>query len=163
MSIIDTTGMSNDIAQFDKRHGGDYIVKDYRCFFQDGAWREQSPFGLLVEPPTDPYERARRIVFYWKHVFEKAVSDFDAGKQYLVNVCGGNLGNSICGPAPEPGALVELRARHKVALDAKKNYDKAMKALEAVKPREVAEREIGDQHNREYNQKVLSELNAISI
>ncbi|MGD0767074.1 MAG: hypothetical protein ABSB42_02515 [Tepidisphaeraceae bacterium] len=162
MSVIDYGGTNRALAEFDEKHGACF-VRDGRVFYEDGAMREQSAFGLLVEPPTDPYDRARRIAFYWKHVFEKAVSDFDAGKQYLVNVCGGNLGNSICGPAPEPGALVELRARHKVALDAKKNYDKAMKALEAVKPREVAEREIGDQHNREYNQKVLSELNAISI
>ena len=154
--------VGNCLAEFDSQHGESFVYDGW-VLFADGATREVNPLGLLVEPPSDPYEKAKRIALYWKLVFEKAVRDFDAGRQYLADLAAENLNSQICGPAPEKGAMEELKGRHKAALNAKKKYEKALAQVEALKPREVSDREICDQHNRQSNSEIMSQLNAMSI
>src|SRR4051812_1754533 len=105
---LDVGGITHRVAAFDKRHGAS-IFDEAWLRFEDGACREINPMGALIEPPTDPYDRARRKAVYHKIIFERAVRDFDNAKRNYRGVIHANLNSHVCGPAPEQhGALSEL-------------------------------------------------------
>ncbi|QEG39393.1 hypothetical protein [Roseimaritima ulvae] len=68
------------IANFHWRHGPDYIGHNSRLYYSDGAWRENSSFGAMAEPSTDPVERCKMIAFFHKLKLKNELREFDAYK-----------------------------------------------------------------------------------
>lgn len=160
---LDVDGINQRIAAFDKRHGAS-IYDDAWIRFEDGACREVNPLGSLLEPPTDPYDRARRRAVYHKIIFERALREFDNAKRNYRSVIHANLNSPVCGPAPEcHDALSELNTLKAAALAAKAKYDKAQAAVEAAKPEATRAREQQDQINRESNQNLLNAIDNVEL
>ena len=120
--FLDVGGVNARIADFDKRHGANVFAEGW-IRFEDGAVREADPLGLMMEPPADPYERARRQAHYRKIVCERAVRAFDQAKQQAASMAHANLNSEMCGPAPMVESVVtELKALQSRARDRQKRH-----------------------------------------
>ena len=159
--------MPDLLREFDALHG-DYVIHKGRMYFADGATREASPDCFLTEPPQDPCERAKRIAFYRKAVFDLAVRALDNAKSDLLLTAQQNLNMPTCYPAPPINqARAHLEGLAKKARDAKRNYEKALAAIEAAKPPQMkADEEAAKQaesHNRQQNEAVIAMAKEYSI
>lgn len=156
-------GLGNPtIAAFDRRHGP-YVVIEGWLVYADGATREGTPYGVLQEPSSDPWQRAKKIELYYKVIFDRALRAFDNAKQSYQKTIAANLTMRACGPAPDNDAVGDLQRLRNIAKQAKDNYDKASKAVEAARPEEHKMAERIDQLNRERNQAVLAAISKIEL
>lgn len=160
---LDTGGVNARIAAFDKSHGAS-VYHDGWIRFVDGAYREANPLGLMVDPPTEPYELAKRKSHYHKIVFERAVRAFDQAKNNLRMMAQNNLASHICGPAPmTEQATADLKRLQQAAKAAKVNHDKAVAAVEASKPAYMRANEQTQLENQQRNRELLSRINEIEL
>jgi hypothetical protein len=65
-------------SEFASRHGasGPAVEIGGWLVWPNGASLENTPFGAMREPPTDPHERARLSVKYWEKVVEVKTAGF---------------------------------------------------------------------------------------
>lgn len=67
-------------------HHGEYVkLEDDKFLFQDGAWCEGSPMGIMAEPPEDSTQLAKLMVKFWSAKLNRAVSAFEQLRDQLHN------------------------------------------------------------------------------
>jgi hypothetical protein len=91
------------IASFHQRHGGECYLDGGFYWYEDGAYRDEDPMGVLSEPPDPSTEDGecslleRKLRFY-RAKFKKAVKQFESLRESL----------SCSVPADEEAALEKL-------------------------------------------------------
>lgn len=104
-------------TQFDARHGGDAVqIAPGWLLFADGATRETNTMGPLIEPPDNPFQRAKLIAAYHEHKLSLVVAEFDHHKKRL-------LSEGYIGSDAEIAQLKELQTK---VLAAKKAWQDAV-------------------------------------
>jgi hypothetical protein len=77
MILDDCSGIAQQrVQQFDLKNGGDCIRIGNRLLYSNGAWRDSTPYGLLVDPPDDDFERCKLVVEYRQELLKRAVNKF---------------------------------------------------------------------------------------
>ena len=82
--MFNPLGMSHR-EQFVTQHGEYVKLEDGRFLFQDGAWCESSPMGIMAEPPEDATQLAKLMVQFWSAKLSRAVSRFEQLRDQLHN------------------------------------------------------------------------------
>lgn len=103
--------------QFDAKHGNDAVQLIQGWFyFSDGARRETNTLGVLIEPPENPFQRAKLIVAYHEFKLKLAVAAFDHQKKIMKR-------ENYIGTDAELATLAELQKKVQAA---KKLYESAV-------------------------------------
>ncbi len=71
--------------QFHDEHGDCVSIGDGWFLFEDGAMREQSPMGCRMNPPSDPLERAKKILQFREIQLKEAEQQFHETKEKILN------------------------------------------------------------------------------
>lgn len=149
------------IENFDKLHGGDEAISDGTwVYFPDGAVREVNTMGALCEPPENPRERHKKIVYYHTILAKRALLTFDDFKSKLKENPGGWT--------HAESNLAELKEHADFARDCQKELEAAKAELEKYLPGYVSP-ELREQRAREEaataeaKSSYLSALDAIQI
>jgi hypothetical protein len=161
---MDYGSVNHRIAQFDKRHG-ESIFYDHWIRFEDGAAREENPLGLLLDPPTDPWDRMKRIEYFHRIKLARAVKAFDSRKKHYAESALAAMKDQFTGPpiASTAVAVAELKQLAGVVKAMKSTHDKAVAAVEAAKPQRLRDLEASNNANRQRQQELLTALDAVKI
>lgn len=163
---MDCQGVNAKVKQFDDAHGNFIVVVADGCiYFEDGAYRDANPMGVLMPPPTDPRKLARSIVRYWKLKLALAVNEFDHYKRQHLSHAQNTRNENV---ASAPLAAQKEVAKHLRSLQKKvKMYAGKLAEAEAkyetYKPqRQLALEEMDKQH-RNAAESLIDELKNIEI
>ena len=161
--FMDTGVVNGRNAAFDRQHGASVFIDGW-FVYADGATRERDQFGLMMDPPADPWERARKISLHHRVIYERALKEFDEARHGYRILINNNLKMRVCGPAPAVDeAIAELKRLRNTAKRAKDNYDKALAAVEAARPKEDRAAERVDQLNRNDNEDLLAAIEKVEL
>ena len=161
--FMDTGVVNGRIAAFDRRHGASVFIDGW-IVYADGATREGDPFGALMEPPADPWERAKKIALHHRIIYDRALKAFDEARQGYRIMISNNLKMRVCGPAPAiDESVAELKRLRNTAKRAKDNLDKALAAVEAARPDQDRAAERVNQENRNDNEDLLAAIDKIEL
>jgi hypothetical protein len=151
------------IKKFHAEHGGDFVILKGWVLFSDGAVREDNSMGLLVAPPSEPYERATNIFLFYKTKLALAVEEFQVFRSDLLRQSKTNLSQKRCPNAYEPDESLEhLKSLQKKVQNWKVKFEAAKKAVEDNKPDWMKKRD-DDSYERATNEKFVTEINKIEI
>jgi hypothetical protein len=75
--------VSGTVKKFDRDNGNDAIQIDGWLVFSNGARREVNPYGVLHDPPDDPYTRLKLSIKYHEALREKELEAFRSRRQEL--------------------------------------------------------------------------------
>lgn len=153
--------MSSIVQEFHERHGPDYIQVEGWLLWPNGAYRESSPYGILVEPDPDPRKRAERIAVYWSKRLDQAVTRFDE-KKYQLRMAAHAAVKDGAVPPPEAEltALAELKKEVEYC---RKQSEKAEGAAEKAVPEDVRERREMLNRNRNAGNEFSEKLAKIIV
>ncbi len=162
--MIDYGAVKQRLAEFDARHGAS-VAEDGWILFEDGAVRESDPMGVLMAPPSKPWDLTRRVLHYQQVILNRAVAAFEERRSYYVRAATANLNQQFCAPAPTDPELAaaELKQLQRAVRAAKRKYDAALAAVEAAKPPRLRELEATNAANRKANEALLTSLNGIEV
>lgn len=93
---MDQSIVSQRIADFHKKHGGECYTDDTYFYYPDGAYRDVDRLGLLAEPPDKhtpegEYKRARFILKFHKLKLSKKVEAFDSLNTRLAHLASADM------------------------------------------------------------------------
>src|SRR5687767_14384787 len=76
------------INEFHQRHGGECYLYDGFYWYADGAYRDEHPLGVFVEPPKgatdrEKYEVLERSLKFYKGKLNRAVNQFESLRESL--------------------------------------------------------------------------------
>jgi len=150
--------------EFDKRHGGNPIVDENRCwlYFPDGCYREVNPLGARIVP-KDPYRRAGFAVAYYQAKLELAIDEFSRLRQNLLART--NAAKNPANPASLPNrqTIQRLKDLKKKVNAAQKELERAQQQREDLKPETLRQREEANENLMQEADKVSKEIKAIEI
>lgn len=151
--------MRERILQFEARHGAAIMHRGF-VYFEDGARREENPYGMLAEPPEDRPELAKAILFYRELALGRAVKQFEEQKSHFAAAAAAELRQPFCGPPPmavdkAEELLTELQNKVTAAREAR---DKAAAEVQSTKPEWMQDRDRTVVANRQANERLLSLL-----
>lgn len=149
-----------DNQEFHARQGGKSVEIDGMIYYSNGARREVGQFGVRIEPPTDPLERAQLILTYWEERVKRAEGEFNETRDSLISHTKHSERMSYPPPAPEEvdnlrrmlRAVKKLQARRDAARDEVKRLTRPWKRKDRNPNRNELE-----------SQKVLGELHDIRL
>ena len=150
------------IQTFHRMHGNCIISKGW-VYFEDGAVRENNPYGPLIEPSNDPHERAKKVLFYYKLKLQEAVCEFDNHKTALRIQANAGAQSNPAPPPPSQEALDHLKELRDQVKKLKDSVEKAEWDVENTLPEDLKRRRSESAKNRQDNQNFVSLLNEISI
>jgi hypothetical protein len=161
---MDYGSVNHRIAQFDKKHG-ESIFYDHWVRFEDGAAREENPLGLLLDPPDDPWDRAKRIEYFHRIKLARAVKNFDNKKKFYAESALASMKDQFTGPpqTTPAAAVAELKQLASVVKALKAHHDKAVAAVESAKPQRLRQLEESNNVNRQRQQELLMALDQVKI
>ncbi len=161
---MDQGGIKRRVAEFDAQHGAS-VAEDGWILFEDGAAREANPMGALVDPPTKPWELAKRVLHYRDVCLKQAVAEFSQRKTYLLKAAAHNLKERLCGPPPADIAEAEagLKQMQAKVRKCQKAYDAALKAVEDARPERLRQFLERDATNRSANQALIDRIDKIEV
>jgi hypothetical protein len=161
-------GSNRLIQEHDERNGKQAILRNGAYRYPNGALRDQDPLGFLIDPPSDPTERQKNVVSYWRHFIELAVEEFEAKRQEQLE----NAGHIVDVDAAE----AELKALIRVVTQARKSQQATEHELlrvqlgaetieEALRIKEKREQDAAEcnQRNQERAQNAKSRLKSIRV
>lgn len=151
------------IKEFDTTHG-ECVVSGEWLIYEDGASREISPYGVMISPPKDDYERHQRIFRFHKVRFDLAVQQFDQEKLALEINIKTNLRQKNCpNPPSVEKATQYLKKLRIVVANRKVALQEAEEQLDAVTPKRISSHARIDAENRQRNQQIINALQDIEI
>lgn len=165
--MADVNGINQRIREFHEQNGGsdNCVVSGDWILYANGAVRERNPYGALIDPPSDPRQRAENIARFWKCKLALAVQMFDEYKfQHLGHAklaVQQAVVPDILDATPE--VVNQLKAFQKKARDCKKKLQTAEQELEALKPARLRQLEEMSRRNRETAQNMIQQLSEIEI
>jgi len=130
--MIDYDSVTSRVRTFDEKHG-DFVVFDNWIYFQDGGIRELNPFGPLMEPPTNPIECQKKIVWFWEKKLELAVEEFSVTKRSMLAFVRA-FDPRFSVPRPSPERLQLLKNLKKKVVAANTCLDLAKLKLRELQP-----------------------------
>lgn len=164
--MVDTRVVDR-VKAFDAQHSSEArppVFEDGWVIFSDGACRDGNPLGALKEPPTDDWQRLKRIALYWKVSLRHATRKFNEMKDPLVRGAQAQVAARNAGePPPVAEAERKLRLLRRVVKRAQRHLAKALAAVEDAKPPGVREQEARFAANRTANQDLLNRIGKIGI
>jgi hypothetical protein len=138
--MINTTPAT---AAFDKEHSTEKYPSIYhkdsttgaeRLFFYDGATRECDPFNCsLVGPPSDPIEKQKRVLFYFRIRHQKFLTAVENLKSHVRAWVEAQRTMGTSYP-PDHRLLSELERLCPLRDAAKKDFDVNFMALQKLQP-----------------------------
>jgi len=162
----DPFGIKQRIDAFDQRHGNFVFLgpQPGALLFEDGAYRECNPYGVLREPPDDPYERAKVVVRYWTTKRDLTRDEFRQFKNEMANLAKAALNQSVPMAVPsEDETRTQLTRLKTKVINNQRKLDKALAEVEANTPSHLIEREAQNQRHRQAAQELLSTIQAVEI
>lgn len=147
------------VEQFDIDNGRDAILVDGCYLFSNGAMRDLPPTGIRRPPPSDPFERQRKIVLYHEELAAIALREFDAFKNQLRGLA---KSNSISSKKSKE-SLQELERLKAVALEKRKLLEIAQKKLDDLTPSWMKDREKHDFAQKQEDSLFLADVNKIEL
>ena len=162
----DPYGIKQRVQEFDDRHGNFVFLGPMpgSLLFEDGAFRECSPYGALREPPDDPYERAKLIVRYWTVKRDLARDEFQQFRTEMKNLAQAALNQAVAMVLPsESETRKQLNKLKAKATITQRKLDKALQELEANRPAWMVEREEQNRKHRQAAQELLATVQSVEI
>ncbi len=150
------------IQAFHEKHGPDFLSDDNGwLLWPDGARRENSPYGIMIEPDPDRHKRARDKCRYWQLRVDRAVSEFDHLKAGLQMAANASIRDGAI--VPDSRALDELKSLKAEVERLRSRLRSAERGVERTVPeavkRRAAERAERQAAGREFD----GELSRITI
>jgi hypothetical protein len=163
--VIDYGSVNYRVQQFDRQHGSDCINIEGWLVYSDGAKRERSPLGALIDPPEDAYERSKLQVRYREELLRRAVEEFQGLRQTLLQGAKTNLRHQYAEPPPcaDEEAVAQLKELQKVVRRRQRALYAARKQLEESKPDWVRRRESASVTNKQSNERFIAAVDRIKI
>ena len=156
--------MMSLITDFAKKHDPtgtmEYSERGW-TYFPDGAVRENSNYGALREPPTDPHQRAKAVGLYWSLRLKAAVSAFDELKQALKLHAHAAVRDGANPPNEE--SLAELKRRKAEVETIQAKSAEADANVQATIPAQQLERAAQKAARQKAGQAVADKLNRITV
>ena len=153
--------MSEAIRDFHKRHGADQINVDGWLLWPNGAMREANAYGALIDPPADPWECAKKVLWYWTCRLKRAVADFDAAKANLRAVAAARMRDG--GDPPDADQLKNLKALKAEVERVRAQHAKAHDAERAAIPADIRAHWAQREKNQKAAQDFLSAVNEVTV
>ncbi len=150
---FDNQSMQQRIEQFDVKHGGVAVTIDGWHVYPTGAMREVSPWGALLEPPSDHEACCRVQLKYHETLLKRATYEFDHLKDHLVGMARNGLDN--------PSELQKLKELQRTVLDRKQKADAIREEINNNP--QVAARQQSKADTETRKQRLTNELKAIEI
>jgi len=152
--VLNPTSNAAAIARFDKRQGGNGVRHNEWMIYPNGAMRETgSPWGALIEPPEDNYQRLSNIVLYYQARLANAVKQFDDLKHLL-----------MMGDGSNPEGLDQLRQFREAVSVANAAVENAKQALAATpKGKQLEANRQYDAELRQRQQSFKDKIKAVRI
>jgi len=155
------------VEKFDIENGMDAILVDGGAWllFSNGARREVSPIGALVDPPANLYERARLIVKYHQTKLGLAVQEFNHVKLEYVRYAKVAMSQGPNCPLADDKTeavtkLNKLKAKVRVC---QAHLDEAHQNLEKHTPADLVTRRRIQQQNLQGQQDLLTAVEQIEV
>ncbi|MBL7146523.1 MAG: hypothetical protein ISS76_19950 [Phycisphaerae bacterium] len=161
---MDCNGINQRIQKFHESHGA-YVCSDGWILYEDGARREKSYYGALIDPPKDLLKRAQNILDFHQEKLNLAVAEFDNFKlNHMGHARLALKQSTVPAPieAPESVKIKLLELQSKVK-EYRKQLNKAQAELEKHLPQRVKNLQEISNKNREANQELLEQIDSIEI
>jgi hypothetical protein len=151
------------VGEFNRAHGPSQSDGNY-FYHRDGAKRENCSNGMLWEPNADLWQRAKDIAHYWKLAEARARQEFTDFKQAHVENCKSLLTYATAHPPQGTAETVaKLKRLQAVAVEARTELEKAVKAVDDAKPADLKQRDAATATAKVALQKLMTELQAINL
>jgi hypothetical protein len=162
--VLDFEGIKKRLAEFDEAHGQSLVDNNW-ILYEDGAARETNPLGALIIPPSDPWERAKRIAYYRQLVLQRAVDKFHERRDFYLTFINANLNQAYCPKTPftPEQATKELEELRKAVRRAKRQHQQACADVEANTPERVRMRREQNTKNRQENESLLTAVRSLEV
>lgn len=164
--MFDNSPMRQRIEQWDARHGADGFVVGGWVLFSDGAMRENSHMGAMVEPPAKPWERAKAQLRYWEARLQAATSAFGSMKANLRQQAKNALKDAGSRTPPSPPSdaqLQELLTQQEAARLLQQKVAAARENVSRNRPSHLHDRERSANAFSAQNEARLREIEEITI
>jgi hypothetical protein len=122
---------------------------------------EPSPYGVLRQPPSDPYELAKLKVLYHEHALRRAEDQFASMKDRLRRTTEAAAMHGE--PPPPPERVEQLRELQKVVRQRRRTLANFRRELEAVIPEKHRRLDDFKAANRLNSNRVLKEIGDIKL
>lgn len=143
---------------------GESVYQDGHIFFESGAYRENSPWGVAHDPPACEHERAKKVLLFQQIRSEQAQEEFASKKQALESFLAGVLrGRPSAPPSVGAAQIRELEDLAKRAREYRQALRKAKRQVAATKPKRLIEREQLVAKRRAEHEELLSRVKGIKI
>lgn len=124
-------------AEFDKEHGGTYVIHKGWIYYPDGARRETAATGLCLDPPDNKLECAKAITVYHKLVLDKALDAFYEQKEHYKSFTESCLRDGYPLPFDEGEAVEKLTKMRRDIAKLRQNFAAAKQAAEDLTPKQL--------------------------
>lgn len=162
--MTDQYGVGQRIREFENEHGDRVIIPETDwVLFEDGARREVSPWGRLIPPPTDLYEKLQWVLKYRQIKLDLAIQQFDYQKsRFLLEAAAcrkiGNAPNFTAEAAENE--LKKLQKRVGFCRHAVKETETK---LEAAKPQRLKGSERCDAEVAARTEELINSIKSIEV
>jgi hypothetical protein len=150
------------LKQFDKKHGGVFIIEKGWLLFADGATRENHSLGRLMEPSADPFERAKAIVHYHEIVLKRALDHFQERKEHYKSLAEGCVQDGYTFCQADEAVEVLTKAKREVA-KLRNNLAFAKRDLDALRPKKLTRQDRIKAEARDEAAEALTAIKKIRV
>lgn len=150
------------VAEFDAENG-ESVFHEGWVYFRNGALREANPAGLLKDPPSDCYERARRTAFYHRLKHEQALQRFNERREDLARAATFGIRNGGPVPLRAEEARVALEALADTVRKAQVDLERAEKLVGKTEPDHVRQRREQEAANKQASAELLEAVKSIEL
>lgn len=148
------------IGRFDAANGKDGIIVDGWILYSNGARREGG-VGVMMDPPTDPYQRCQLHLRYREAILATATKAFADLRQKLRWEAEANMRAGYAPPDEE--GLTQLEALQEAARGRQRDVEKARAELAANIPESRRRAEEATNANRDSGQEFISKIDNIKL
>ena len=162
---IFVAGMRERIEEFDVRHGSDCLRVDGWIVYSDGASRDTDPYGPLLEPSQDLFERSKLIVTYYVEKHRRAAAEFESERESML------VAAKMAARAHQPGfppmptdqAVEKLKRLKGYVRRCQKELKKAQQELIQHQPSWITVRENAAAEDRQRLDEFISSVSDIKL
>lgn len=160
---MNTKTIDENKRDFYEKHGHEFILDGHWLYYPDGTRREGGTFGVVIEPPDDPYERALAIKKYWEVRLSHAVKKFQKLRDSLRARARNELLSSTPGPPPSRDELEELKKLRAEVKKLQDTLEMAESECEKLKPQPRKDFEQRSERNRAECQSFLEATGKVEV
>ena len=152
---------SQRVARWIEENGDDGIMVDGWMIYSNGAMREATPLGALLDPPADLYERAKIKVRYRQALMQRAADAFNERKRYLLSAAEAARRNGY--PPPTERELTELKQLQQVVQKCQRDLEATRTEVVKHTPAWMQSSATTAQENQQSGERFIADVTGIKV